>query len=88
MLILADVRPAWTDECSFKKAAKRVGIAPASLNVDNIQQDKFIQAERIQDVPTSPQKSAFTIILNSICIFSHPLTTIYIESYNNKACQI
>ena len=58
MLSLANMWDKWATPTLIRKAAKRVGISAKGLNINDMQQDKFIQAanlvecERSENTPT------------------------------------
>ena len=55
MLILANIWDKWASKATLVKASKRVGIAPDSLSLEFMQQDKFTRADScIDQRPSAP----------------------------------
>ena len=65
MVILGNMWKEWVSKESLIKAGKRVGIYANGLNVNNMQKDKFEQAERVIEKENIPQPSDNLSVLAS-----------------------
>ena len=58
MIILGGIWNKWATPSSIIAASKRVGISSSGLNVEDMQKEKFAQAENcIQMEPKTPEKN-------------------------------
>ena len=65
MVILGNMWKEWVSKESLIKVGKRVGIYANGLNVNNMQKDKFEQAERVMEKENIPQPSDNLSVLAS-----------------------
>ena len=63
MQILASISDVWTTKESLIKAATRVGITSSSININDMQKDKFAREQAVTQL--TPTKSSDNIEVES-----------------------